>query len=161
MSLSGIYLFSEGLWKDLDPASPDILDEGGEPWMAIIINEGAVAMVRYRPAGSGKGYFYIGYSPDDYYGFTDRSGPGDVGAEADGLTQWWALVHRDATSKQRMLTHQALLDLLVTQEDAAAVGPDNDNNDEGWEEADDFRDAPALVHQLLTILNLPPPDDLP
>jgi hypothetical protein len=77
----GTFIYRDGDWRD---------HGGGDRELVVDIHDSDIATVDYRPAPPGRGRFYLGYQPRDYFADPEASGPVDVPAEVDGFVGWAA-----------------------------------------------------------------------
>jgi hypothetical protein len=75
----GTFIYRDGEWRD---------HGGGERELVLDIHDSDIATVDYRPAPPGRGRFYLGYQPRDYFEDPEASSPVDAPAEIDGFVGW-------------------------------------------------------------------------
>jgi hypothetical protein len=75
----GTFIYRDGEWQD---------HGGGGTELVVDIHDSDIATVDYRPAPPGRGRFYLGVQPRDYFADPDASRPLDVPAEVDGFVGW-------------------------------------------------------------------------
>src|SRR3954468_20593530 len=75
----GTFIYRDGAW----------LEHSDEPGALVVdIHDSDIATVDYRPAPPGRGRFYLGIQPRDYFEDPELSRPLDVPAEVDGFVSW-------------------------------------------------------------------------
>jgi hypothetical protein len=77
----GTFIYRDGAWRE---------HGGGERELVLDIHDSDIATVDYRPAPPGRGRFYLGHQPRDYFADPEASGPVDVPAEVEGFVGWAA-----------------------------------------------------------------------
>jgi hypothetical protein len=75
----GTFIFCDGEWRDRADGTPELV---------VDIHDSDIATVDYRPAPPGRGRFYLGIQPRDYFEDPELSRPLDVPAEVDGFISW-------------------------------------------------------------------------
>ena len=75
----GTFIYRDGEWRD---------SGGHDAELVVDIHGSDIATVDYRPAPPGRGRFYLGYQPRDFFADPDASRRLDVPAEVDGFVGW-------------------------------------------------------------------------
>jgi hypothetical protein len=75
----GTFIYRDGEWRQ---------HGGGATELVVDIHDSDIATVDYRPAPPGRGRFYLGVQPRDYFADPEASRPLDVPAEVDGFVDW-------------------------------------------------------------------------
>ncbi len=80
MGFFGEFLYADGSWG---------AEARAEPFMAIQVDDSAIATIDYAPAADGaSGRCFLGFEPRNYYEDPTQSEPVDTSAEARGLAAW-------------------------------------------------------------------------
>lgn len=77
------FVYGDGAWGG---------DAGATPSLTIEVQDGDIATVDYRPAPDGRGRFYLGFQPRDFFDDPAESDPVDPAAEAEAFAEWALLV---------------------------------------------------------------------
>ncbi|NIK56936.1 hypothetical protein [Kribbella shirazensis] len=86
MGFFGSYVYAGGAWREVDSDAEDAVPP--EPYLAVMIHDSDIAMIRYSPAGAGTGVAFLGHTPRAYFGDPSASSPTDTAIEAAGLAAW-------------------------------------------------------------------------
>lgn len=81
MGYFGTFIYRDGDWRE---------HGGGQRELVVDIHDSDIATVDYRPAPPGRGRFYLGHQPRDFFADPEASEPVDVPAEVDGFVGWAA-----------------------------------------------------------------------
>lgn len=81
MGLFGTFTYSGGQWRD----SPQ-----GGTYLRLEIHDSDIATVDFAPAPPGRGRFFMGFQPRDYFEDPAASGDTDNDAEAQAFAAWAA-----------------------------------------------------------------------
>ena len=128
VGLSETLVYSNGRWDAV---------ADGDAYLSVDIYDSDIATIAYRPA-SGRGCFYLGYQPRDYFEDPDASERFDLDLEARAFAVW----------------AEQMLGTTVSPDDVRALMADDDQ-----QEADDDL-VEETVERLLDLLRLPLPDAL-
>lgn len=79
MGLFGTFTYSNGQWR----GSPQ-----GVSYLRVDIHDSDIATVDFAPAVAGRGRFFLGFQPRDYFEDTAASDPVDNDAEAEAFVDW-------------------------------------------------------------------------
>ena len=60
----------------------------GDAWLRVDIHDSDIATIDFRPAPFGRGRFYLGFQPRDYFEDPSASDPVDNEAEAQAFADW-------------------------------------------------------------------------
>jgi hypothetical protein len=129
MGFFGTFTYSDGQWG----TSPK-----GDMFLRVDIHDSDIATVDFAPTSQGRGRFYLGLQPRDYFDDPSASGPVDNDAEARALADWAA----------------QLLGSQVTADDIRPLLADD-----GVEEPDEPF-VEAAVKKLILTIGLPLPEEL-
>lgn len=157
MGMFATYRYDGHRWSPHHPDDPPLAG----PWLTVDIHDSDFTTVVYRPAATGSGTAYLGFTPRSYFEDDEASPATDTAREASGLAAWWAARRGGATDAERHAKEAELraylaedLSLLDTDVDDWASGED----DEDFDEAELFVEIKTA--RFLAALELPLPDVL-
>jgi hypothetical protein len=75
----GTFIYRDGQWRERSGAGAELV---------VDVHDSDIATIDYRPAPPGRGRFYLGHQPRDYFADPEASRPVDVPAEVDGFLAW-------------------------------------------------------------------------
>jgi hypothetical protein len=75
----GTFIYRDGQWQQRSGAGPELV---------IDVHDSDIATIDYRPAPAGRGRFYLGHQPRDYFDDPEASQPVDVPAEVEAFLGW-------------------------------------------------------------------------
>lgn len=86
-------VFKSELWMDSD---------GQTDWeLRVSVHDSDIATIEYQPSGWAAGRFYLGFQPRDYFDDPGDHEPVDLAGEAEGFSQWAAIVRgRDISPEE-------------------------------------------------------------
>jgi hypothetical protein len=75
----GTFIYRDGQWQQRSGTGPELV---------VDVHDSDIATIDYRPAPAGRGRFYLGHQPRDYFGDPEASKPVDVPAEVEAFRGW-------------------------------------------------------------------------
>jgi hypothetical protein len=75
----GTFIYRDGEWRERADGTPELV---------VDIHDSDIATVDYRPAPPGRGRFYLGYQPRDYFDDPEASPPVDAPAVVEAFVGW-------------------------------------------------------------------------
>lgn len=75
----GTFIYRDGQWQQRSGSGSELV---------VDVHDSDIATIDYRPAPPGRGRFYLGHQPRDYFDDPEASRPVDVPAELDGFLTW-------------------------------------------------------------------------